>query len=49
MYDNLKKGDNGMKAAAKSGGAGKDPMVPRLEKHPIKSGMWKQKKMKGDC
>ncbi len=28
---------------------GKDPAVPRLEKHPIKSGFWLKKDKKGVC
>jgi len=41
------------KAAAPSGSmntnGGHDPGTKRLEKHPLKSPFWKQKKMKGDC
>ena len=51
MYGSNMKMNKGATSVSKSssGGAGKDPMVPRKEKHPLKSSFWRQKKMKGDC
>lgn len=52
MYgDNMKmnKAATSVSNPSMNSGAGKDPMVPRKEKHPLKSLFWKQKKAKGDC
>lgn len=50
-YDDMKvnKSANPEPKTSMNSNGGKDPLVKRLEKHPIKSGFWTKKHAKGMC